>query len=83
METMELFDETYYGAKDEEEFHRVMAELKWKRGIEYGALDIPTTYPCLFRVNGEVNGNGRDYANVYAYSAREVAEFATRLLSLF
>jgi hypothetical protein len=82
MEHIELFDKQYCGAQSEEEFHRIMAELGWKRGRDYGSIDTPRKFPCLFTVEPEVSGNGNEYANVSYYEA-DVRDYITRLQSLF
>jgi hypothetical protein len=79
LESVELFDEQYFPIRSEQEFEQLMEQLKWRKVLDYGKSDYPTHYPCLVRVGYEVNPNGRDYPNVYAYYQEDVEKYHDRL----
>lgn len=82
MESIELFGETYFGARNEAEFHQVMEWLGWKHGRDYGRIDTPVNYPCLFRVEC-VNSDNGEYPNVYIFSEEDIRQYAERIKNLF
>lgn len=81
MESVELFDEAYYPVKDEEGFHRLMESFQWKRR-DYGSRHMPTEYPCLVRVEYEINPNGRGYPEIYCYYESQIRDFASKIQDL-
>jgi hypothetical protein len=82
MESIELFDENFYGARDEMEFLSIMASLGWMSG-DISKMDYPKSYPCLFRVLDQRNPNGRDWVDVYHYYEADIRDIAAKIQDLF